>query len=44
MEKQSEKPRKFERVYRPDLKNGSDYYIRSANRHPSCGTNNTKKK
>jgi len=36
MKKASEKPKKFERVYRADLKNGSKYYLRSANKHESC--------
>jgi len=40
MAKQQEQPKqpKFERVYREGLINGSEYYMRSAHRHPSCET------
>jgi len=37
----SKKQTKFERVYRSGLKNGADYYLRSAHKHHSC---NDKKK
>jgi len=42
MAETSKKPTKFERVYRADLKNGADYYLRSNHKHKSCS--NTKKK
>jgi len=35
-EKHQPKQPKFERVYREGLQNGSEYYMRSAHRHPSC--------